>query len=99
MNEKIDVRAFFTNSKQVWISENFQNIILATYESVRGTHSGLSIKSADLQEMRTDTNAQTLVFTDSNIFLSDLAVLIQKQINQELSCYSCRLPQLSALMA
>ncbi|MFA5877554.1 MAG: hypothetical protein WC880_04310 [Candidatus Paceibacterota bacterium] len=75
--------SFFTNSKAVWVSENFQNIILGKYVYTETNEQGRSVKSSDLQDLQPDIGAQELVFQDVDAFLEQLALLIQNQIHGE----------------
>lgn len=83
MKEKIDILSFFKDSKVVWVSENFQNIILDKYVSRKDDQLGQSIKSSDLQDMGPKAKPQDFVFRDADVFLEQLALLIQNQINGE----------------
>lgn len=78
----IDLQSFFSNSKTVWVSENFQNLLLATYTPTStGMHA--SVSSIDLQNVQPETNPTELTFEDSDVFLEQLASLIQAQLQGE----------------
>jgi len=83
MKEKIDVLSFFTNSKTVWVSENFQNILLKEYVSIEGDQKNGSINSSELQNVRPETKPEELVFQNTDTFLEQLALLIQNQTHGE----------------
>jgi hypothetical protein len=81
MTEKTDVYTFFTNSKSVWVSENFQNIILGKYTKEKSQN--LSVYSSNIQDIPANTNLKDLLFLDTSTFLEQLMTLIEKQINGE----------------
>jgi hypothetical protein len=83
MKEKIDVRSFFTNSKTVWVSENFQNLLLKEYVSVLSDQKNESVNSSELQNIQTQIKMEELVFQNADTFLEQLALLIQNQIQGE----------------
>jgi hypothetical protein len=72
---------FFTSSKTVWVSENFQNIFLNNYEMK--DQQSLSAASSDLKDMKSETDVQKLLFKSVDAFLEELARLIEVQINGE----------------
>lgn len=82
MKETISIPSFFTNSRTVWVSENFQSLILDKYVSVEGDPHNESIDSSDLKDMASQVS-QELVFRDADRFLELLASLIQDQENGE----------------
>ncbi len=83
MKEKIKVPSFFTRYKAIWISENFQNLILSSYVETGRDRGEQSINSSDLQDIRPGIKAEELVFQDVDDFLEVLAGLIQDQMNGE----------------
>ena len=72
------IPSVFTKTTSVWVSENFQNIILDRYIKTGRDNIG-SVDSSDLQDIGAH-KAQELVFQDADIFLEDLAILIENQI-------------------
>lgn len=81
MNGSIDVPSFFTESKTVWISENFQNILVGKYVVSEEGKRSHSIKFLDLQNIHPENSTRELVFQDADIFLEQLALLIHAQMN------------------
>ncbi len=76
MKEQIDVRSFFTNSKFVWTSENFQNLILSKYES---SQKDQSVSFSNLQDIESNVDLEKFIFEDVDTFLEKLAQLIKNQ--------------------
>jgi hypothetical protein len=79
----MEVVSFFTNSKNVWVSENFQNIILSGYADTNKNKNEQSISSSDLRTIETGAVVEELAFKDTDDFLEKLAILIQSQVNGE----------------
>lgn len=77
----IDIPSFFTNSKTVWVSENFQNLILARYTPT--VKESVAAASMDLSHVGGGVDVQKLVFDDADVFLEQLASLIQAQLHGE----------------
>lgn len=78
----IEIPAFFTQSQHVWVSENFQNLILNSY--VPSTKQNL-VKPAgvNLQDIPLTISSYELLFRDVDEFLEQLALLIDLQIRGE----------------
>lgn len=75
-------KTFFITTPTIWVSENFQKLILDKYEPSSAGDNG-SIESADLQEIDSDKSAEKMVFSNPDILLEQLAGFIQSQINGE----------------
>ena len=72
------VPAFFSGPGEVWVSENFQSVLLGTYaKSNQGDDS--SVSYVDLKDMRSDTDARGFLFQNPDFFLEQLMVLLQNQ--------------------
>ncbi len=79
----MNIKEFFTNSKTVWTSENFQNLLLNQYQETITTGSSVNLSSCYIQEIDKNKEIGTFVFTDSDKFLEVLATQIKKQIAGE----------------
>ncbi len=79
----MNAASFFTNSKTVWVSENFQNIFLTVYEYTENRPQESSLLSSDLQHVQSETGIEKMIFQNTDSFLEQLAVLIQDQANGE----------------
>jgi hypothetical protein len=76
----MNIKSFFSSSKTVWVSENFKSIFLERYAPSAGQHDG-SVGFSGLEGMKATVGE--LVFQDADIFLEELARLIQEQLNGE----------------
>lgn len=83
MQEKDTVREFFAQSNNVWVSENFQEIILSVYTKSESVDDNNDVSFQDLQDLDTETSPEELVFNNPDIFLEQLVLLIGRQLHGE----------------
>lgn len=76
-----NIKDFFLSNQHVWVSENFQNIILAQYND-SDTQSVISSQYLDAQDFK-DAIKSNIIFSDSDAFLRELMMLISKQTDGE----------------
>lgn len=79
MDKTLEIKNFFVNSENVWVSENFKKFFLEKYTSSQNNGDSLFMSSLDLQEIKPLTKVKELVFEDSDSFLERLILLIQGQ--------------------
>lgn len=70
----------FRNADSVWISDNFKEFFLDKYTELRMPHRA-KVAHSELQNI--PGPAPELIFSDPNLFLEDLAQLIQNQLHGE----------------
>ncbi len=83
MQGKDTVREFFTQNDNVWVSENFQDIILSVYTKSDIEDGNNNVHFKDLQDLDAGTSPEELVFNNPDTFLERLVLLIGGQLHGE----------------